>query len=67
MHAIGFEPAIETAYHSFGRWPLRMCLDHIFVRGVTVTEAGVSETARGSDHRPLAVRMRLQASDVEKQ
>jgi endonuclease/exonuclease/phosphatase (EEP) superfamily protein YafD len=37
----------------FGRWPL----DHVYVRGLVVEEAGVVETTRGSDHAPLIVRV----------
>jgi endonuclease/exonuclease/phosphatase (EEP) superfamily protein YafD len=59
MRTIGFEPGVATAYHSFGRWPMQMCLDHLFVRGAGVIEGSTSESARGSDHRPVWARVQL--------
>jgi endonuclease/exonuclease/phosphatase family metal-dependent hydrolase len=49
----GFVPAQPQPAGTFRLGPLRLHLDHIYVRGARVRDAGVETRARGSDHLPV--------------
>lgn len=45
--------AVRDGRTRFGAWPI----DHVFVRGLVVEEVRVVEASRGSDHKPLILRV----------
>lgn len=52
MAALGFVP-VEVAKPTFRAWPLVLRIDRIYVRGLRVTDQGVEDRPRGSDHFPV--------------
>jgi len=58
----GFVPALERRIPTFALAGVRLHLDHIYVRGARVLEAGVEHGARGSDHWPVWADLALQGS-----
>jgi len=54
---IGMERASQGAGHTLQYAPFEFTLDHVFTRGMNVTEAGTSEEATASDHFPTWARL----------
>ncbi|GAB4530213.1 MAG: hypothetical protein Kow0063_08090 [Anaerolineae bacterium] len=54
---IGMARASQNGEPTLPYAPFEFTLDHIFVRGMDVNEAGVSEEATASDHFPIWVRL----------
>jgi endonuclease/exonuclease/phosphatase family metal-dependent hydrolase len=53
LRQAGFVPALERRVPTFALAGVRLHLDHIYVRGARVLDAGVEHGARGSDHWPV--------------
>jgi endonuclease/exonuclease/phosphatase family metal-dependent hydrolase len=50
---IGMERATKDVGYTVKYGPFEAVLDHIFIAGMTVTQAGKSEEAKASDHFPI--------------
>lgn len=61
FHTLSFNPAAKLPYDTLTFGPIALCLDHLFVRGLKVEQGGIASSARGSDHRPVWCRIRLDA------
>jgi endonuclease/exonuclease/phosphatase family metal-dependent hydrolase len=53
LRRAGFRPALGSRQATWSFRGLRLGLDHIYVRGARVIEAGVERRAGGSDHWPV--------------
>ena len=51
----GFQRATSGLGSTFDLGPLGFAMDHVFVRGMEVVDAGVVEGAEASDHAPVWV------------
>lgn len=62
MEELGFTATPQKRGHSFRAGPIPLHLDEIYVRGLTIEEAGVANTIRLSDHKPLWARISMSAT-----
>jgi endonuclease/exonuclease/phosphatase family metal-dependent hydrolase len=55
----GLVRATKSVGRTVSRSPLKIALDHIFVKGMQVVEAGAFDASRASDHLPIWVKLKI--------